>query len=69
MRQKDTAWTRALLGRPSEASAEGADVTPRLLAALPGPERSAWAAEFVSAHGPSHAFGVLGVCAVPWAPT
>lgn len=38
----------------------------RLLTALPGMERAAWVAEFISAHGLSEAFRLLGACAVPW---
>lgn len=38
----------------------------RLLTALPGAERAAWVAEFISAHGLSEAFRLLGACAVPW---
>jgi len=34
---------------------------------LPGPERAAWVAQFISAHGLSEAFRLLGVCEVPWA--
>ncbi|WP_164716081.1 DUF5691 domain-containing protein [Streptomyces sp. WAC 06738] len=38
----------------------------RLLTALPEAERAAWVAEFISAHGLSEAFRLLGACAVPW---
>ncbi|MFW6694628.1 DUF5691 domain-containing protein [Streptomyces sp. MAR4 CNX-425] len=38
----------------------------RLLTALPAAERAAWVAEFISAHGLSEAFRLLGACAVPW---
>ncbi|MFE6780278.1 DUF5691 domain-containing protein [Streptomyces sp. NPDC057702] len=39
----------------------------KLLTVLPAEERAAWVAEFVSAHGLSDAFRLLGVCTVPWA--
>ncbi len=32
------------------------------------PERAAWVAGFIAAHGLSEAFQLLAVCAVPWAP-
>ncbi|HEY9368126.1 DUF5691 domain-containing protein, partial [Streptomyces sp.] len=64
VRQGDAAWSRALLGSPSTSSlAERA----KLLATLAEDERAEWVAGFVSAHGLSEAFQLLGVCAVPWA--
>ncbi|MEU8531109.1 DUF5691 domain-containing protein [Streptomyces sp. NPDC048629] len=64
VRQGDAAWSRALLGSPSTSSlAERA----KLLATLEEDERADWVAGFVSAHGLSEAFQLLGVCAVPWA--
>ncbi|WP_406862629.1 DUF5691 domain-containing protein [Streptomyces sp. HUAS MG47] len=64
VRQRDAAWSRALLGSPSTSSlAERA----KLLATLEEDERAEWVADFVSAHGLSEAFQLLGVCAVPWA--
>ncbi|WP_418958650.1 DUF5691 domain-containing protein [Streptomyces tritici] len=64
VRQGDAAWSRALLASPSTSSlAERA----KLLATLGEDERAEWVAGFVSAHGLSEAFQLLGVCAVPWA--
>ncbi|NEA48898.1 hypothetical protein G3I35_22180, partial [Streptomyces sp. SID10815] len=34
---------------------------------LEGGERADWVAGFISVHGLSEAFQLLGVCAVPWA--
>ncbi|MFH8368550.1 DUF5691 domain-containing protein [Streptomyces sp. NPDC018031] len=83
VRQRNTEWSRALLGAPTvplttpPASGEAAlaAASPaaswrdpaKLLAALPPEERAAWVAEFIAAHGLSDAFRLLGVCAVPWA--
>ncbi|MEV6259743.1 DUF5691 domain-containing protein [Streptomyces sp. NPDC051784] len=71
VRQKDSEWARALLGAPSIPPANGpgtASLAERsqLLAVLPPAERALWVAGFVSAHGLSEAFQLLGVCAVPW---
>lgn len=66
VRQRDTAWSRALLsGRGTTSLAERA----RLLAALPGSERADWVAGFTARHGLSEAFQLLSVCDVPWAGT
>ncbi|MEV4924470.1 DUF5691 domain-containing protein [Streptomyces roseoverticillatus] len=70
VRQRDAEWARALLGPASEPpAAEGTSWRDpaKLLSALPAEERAEWVAEFVSAHGLSDAFRLLGVCAVPWA--
>lgn len=67
VRQRDVAWSRALIGPPTAPPAEGSADAARLLAVLPEPERAAWAAGFIEAHGLSEAFRMLGVCAVPWA--
>ncbi|MFE3639873.1 DUF5691 domain-containing protein [Streptomyces sp. NPDC059169] len=72
VRQRDPVWSRALLGSPSEPPSTGpgtASLAERatLLATLPDEERAAWVAAFISAHGLSDAFQLLGVCAVPWA--
>ncbi|MGP3981977.1 DUF5691 domain-containing protein [Streptomyces sp. KR80] len=72
VRQRDVAWSRALLGLPATASAATvgwASLSERamLLSALPPDERAAWVAEFIAAHGLPEAFQILGVCAVPWA--
>ncbi|MGK5548977.1 DUF5691 domain-containing protein, partial [Streptomyces sp. URMC 127] len=70
VRQRDAEWARALLGPASEPpAAEGSSwLDPaKLLTALPADERAEWVARFVSAHGLSDAFRLLGVCAVPWA--
>ncbi|KUJ66976.1 hypothetical protein ACZ90_31645 [Streptomyces albus subsp. albus] len=81
VRQRNTAWSRALLGTPTAApstppsageAALAAAATAswrdpaRLLSALPPEERAGWVAEFIAAHGLSDAFRLLGVCAVPW---
>ncbi|MDT3398565.1 DUF5691 domain-containing protein, partial [Streptomyces sp. B1866] len=78
VRQRNAEWSRALLGaptRPPVPSGTG-DGAPgdtdtwrdpaRLLSALPPEERAAWVAAFISAHGLSDAFRLLGVCGVPW---
>ncbi|MGW6707451.1 DUF5691 domain-containing protein [Streptomyces sp. NPDC054956] len=72
VRQRDPAWSQALLGSASAPPAAGpatASLAERakLLSILPEGERAAWVAEFVRAHGLSEAFQLLGVCAVPWA--
>ncbi|WBB63649.1 DUF5691 domain-containing protein [Streptomyces sp. WMMC500] len=55
---------------PSSAPGSGEHIPgrdpARLLTALPEGERAAWVAEFISAHGLSEAFRLLGACAVPW---
>lgn len=66
VRQRHVAWARTLLGPPSVPHAERAGDPAALLAVLPASERAQWVAHFVDAHGASEAFGVLGVCAVPW---
>ncbi|QCX78629.1 hypothetical protein C9F11_25085 [Streptomyces sp. YIM 121038] len=73
VRQHDATWSRALLGAPSAPDAAGPGAVSlaeraKLLAALPAPERAAWVAGFIDAHGLSEAFQLLGGCAVPWAP-
>ncbi|MZD03700.1 hypothetical protein GTW43_01180 [Streptomyces sp. SID5785] len=73
VRQRDTAWSRALLGQPTAPGAAGPGAVSlaeraKLLAALPGEERAAWVAAFIAAHGLSEAFQLLGVCGTPWAP-
>nr|WSX77245.1 DUF5691 domain-containing protein [Streptomyces sp. NBC_00899] len=69
VRQRDTAWARALLGPPPAAAAPLAAVgdPAKLLSILPEGERAEWVAAFIAAHGLSEAFQMLGVCAVPWA--
>ncbi|MEU6057602.1 DUF5691 domain-containing protein [Streptomyces sp. NPDC047097] len=72
VRQRDAEWARALLGSPAVPLATGPGTSSlaersRLLSVLPGGERAAWVAGFVSAHGLSDAFQLLGTCAVPWA--
>ncbi|WP_207312897.1 DUF5691 domain-containing protein [Streptomyces nodosus] len=72
VRQRDTDWSRALLGAPSAPEAGGPGAVSlaeraRLLSALPPAERAGWVAGFVSAHGLSEAFQLLGVCEIPWA--
>ncbi|MFF5534945.1 DUF5691 domain-containing protein [Streptomyces cinerochromogenes] len=73
VRQRDAAWSRALLGSPSAPEAGGPGAVSlaeraKLLAALDPAERAAWVAGFIATHGLSEAFQLLGVCAVPWAP-
>ncbi|MFF0744385.1 DUF5691 domain-containing protein [Streptomyces sp. NPDC004111] len=71
IRQGDAEWARALLGSPSVPPDSGPGTASlaeraKLLAILPDAERAEWVAEFVSAHGLSEAFQLLGVCVVPW---
>ncbi|MGW0992859.1 DUF5691 domain-containing protein [Streptomyces sp. NPDC002523] len=71
VRQRDTAWSRALLGSPSAPEAGGPGAVSlaeraKLLATLEPGERAAWVAGFIATHGLSEAFQLLGVCAVPW---
>ncbi|MEU5079095.1 MULTISPECIES: DUF5691 domain-containing protein [Streptomyces] len=73
VRQRDAAWSRALLGSPSAPEAGGPGAVSlaeraKLLAALGPDERAVWVAGFIATHGLSEAFQLLGVCAVPWAP-
>ncbi|MFD9969344.1 DUF5691 domain-containing protein [Streptomyces sp. NPDC059017] len=72
VRQHDALWARALLGAPSQPPATGPGTSSlgeraKLLATLRAEERAGWVAGFISAHGLSEAFQLLGVCAVPWA--
>ncbi|MEV0261703.1 DUF5691 domain-containing protein [Streptomyces sp. NPDC050617] len=68
-RQGNAEWSRALLGPaaspPAADEASWRDPA-KLLSALPHGERAAWVAAFISVHGLSEAFRLLGVCAVPW---
>ncbi|MEU7280275.1 DUF5691 domain-containing protein [Streptomyces sp. NPDC045431] len=66
VRQRDAAWSRALLGPPATPPASLAERS-KLLSTLPADERALWVADFIAAHGLSEAFQLLGVCAVPWA--
>ncbi|MFI9648500.1 DUF5691 domain-containing protein [Streptomyces sp. NPDC052040] len=71
-RQRDSGWSRALLGAPSVPEAGGPGAVSlaeraKLLSALGAAERAEWVAGFIAAHGLSEAFQLLGVCAVPWA--
>ncbi|MEV3860454.1 DUF5691 domain-containing protein [Streptomyces sp. NPDC050095] len=73
VRQRDTGWSRALLGAPTAPGAAGPGAVSlaeraKLLTALPGVERADWVGRFIAAHGLSEAFQLLGVCATPWAP-
>ncbi|MFF7732676.1 DUF5691 domain-containing protein [Streptomyces sp. NPDC007984] len=72
VRQRDAAWSRALLGEPSAPDAGGPGAVSlaeraKLLGTLGAAERAEWVAGFIAAHGLSEAFQLLGVCAVPWA--
>lgn len=68
VRQRDAAWSRALLGPASAPPADGpgSSSAAALLATLPDGERAEWVAAFIAAHGLSEAFQLLGVCTVPW---
>ncbi|MFJ4472161.1 DUF5691 domain-containing protein [Streptomyces sp. NPDC089424] len=71
VRQRDAAWSRALLGAPSAPEAGGPGAVSlaeraKLLDTLGAEERADWVAGFIAAHGLSEAFQLLGVCAVPW---
>jgi hypothetical protein len=73
VRQRDAAWSRALLGPPSAPEAGGPGAVSlaeraKLLSTLGAGERADWVAGFIATHGLSEAFQLLGVCAVPWAP-
>ncbi|OKK10687.1 DUF5691 domain-containing protein [Streptomyces sp. CB02400] len=72
VRQRDAAWSRALLGEPSAPEAGGPGAVSlaeraKLLGTLGAAERAEWVAGFIETHGLSEAFQLLGVCAVPWA--
>ncbi|MEU0070915.1 DUF5691 domain-containing protein [Streptomyces sp. NPDC006332] len=72
VRQRDAGWARALLGEPAAPEAGGPGAVSlaeraKLLGTLGAAERADWVAGFISAHGLSEAFQLLGVCAVPWA--
>ncbi|CAL9460800.1 DUF5691 domain-containing protein [Streptomyces pilosus] len=72
VRQRDAAWSRALLGPPSAPEAGGPGAVSlaeraKLLGTLDPAERAEWVAGFIETHGLSEAFQLLGVCAVPWA--
>ncbi|MGW2815178.1 DUF5691 domain-containing protein [Streptomyces sp. NPDC001415] len=72
VRQRDAEWSRALLGTPSAPPGEGSGTASlaeraKLLSILAEGERADWVARFISAHGLSEAFQLLGVCVVPWA--
>ncbi len=72
VRQRDPAWSRALLGTPAAPEAGGPGAVSlaeraKLLSTLGAAERAEWVAGFISVHGLSEAFQLLGVCAVPWA--
>ncbi|MFF4043775.1 DUF5691 domain-containing protein [Streptomyces sp. NPDC001816] len=71
VRQRDAAWSRALLGVPSAPEAGGPGAVSlaeraKLLATLGDRERAEWVAGFIAAHGLSEAFQLLGVCDIPW---
>lgn len=71
VRQRDPRWSRALLGPPSAPEAGGPGAVSlaeraKLLSTLGTEERAEWVAGFISTHGLSEAFQLLGVCAVPW---
>jgi hypothetical protein len=72
VRQRDAEWARALLGAPAALEAGGPGAVSlaeraKLLGTLGSAERAEWVAGFISVHGLSEAFQLLGVCAVPWA--
>ncbi|MFI2413635.1 DUF5691 domain-containing protein [Streptomyces sp. NPDC018947] len=73
VRQRDAAWARALLGPPTAPEAGGPGAVSlaeraKLLGTLGAGERAEWVAGFISTHGLSEAFQLLGMCGVPWAP-
>ncbi|MEU0335076.1 DUF5691 domain-containing protein [Streptomyces sp. NPDC006193] len=73
VRQRDAAWSRALLGSPTAPEAGGPGAVSladraKLLAVLEPAQRAEWVAGFIATHGLSEAFQLLGVCSVPWAP-
>ncbi|MFV6027262.1 DUF5691 domain-containing protein [Streptomyces sp. NPDC056264] len=72
VRQRDAAWSRALLGSPATPPATGPGTSSlaeraQLLSTLAAEERARWVGAFIAAHGLSEAFQLLGVCEVPWA--
>ncbi|MDQ1048010.1 DUF5691 domain-containing protein [Streptomyces sp. V4I2] len=72
VRQRDAEWARALLGAPAAPEAGGPGAVSlaeraKLLGTLGSAERAEWVAGFISTHGLTEAFQLLGVCAVPWA--
>ncbi|MFE7774197.1 DUF5691 domain-containing protein [Streptomyces sp. NPDC057445] len=72
VRQRDPEWARALLGAPAAPPSTGPGTSSlaeraKLLETLSEEERAGWVAAFISAHGLSEAFQLLGVCTVPWA--
>ncbi|WP_255954136.1 DUF5691 domain-containing protein [Streptomyces odontomachi] len=72
VRQRDAAWSRALLGAPTAQGAGGPGAVSlaeraKLLTTLAETERAEWVAAFIAAHGLSEAFQLLGCCAAPWA--
>ncbi|MFF2301542.1 DUF5691 domain-containing protein [Streptomyces sp. NPDC058128] len=72
VRQRDAAWSRALLGSPATPPATGPGTSSlaeraQLLSTLARDERARWVGAFIAAHGLSEAFQLLGVCEVPWA--
>ncbi|MFF3521851.1 DUF5691 domain-containing protein [Streptomyces albidoflavus] len=72
VRQRDAAWSRALLGAPGSPVADGPGAVSlaeraQLLGALPEEERAAWVAGFIAAHGLSDSFQLLATCTAPWA--
>ncbi|MFB7836875.1 DUF5691 domain-containing protein [Streptomyces sp. NPDC056056] len=72
VRQRDAAWSRALLGSPATPPATGPGTSSlaeraQLLSTLAPEERARWVGAFIAAHGLSEAFQLLGVCEVPWA--
>ena len=71
VRQRDIAWSRALLGALSAQDSDGPETVSlaeraKLLPVLPAAERAEWVAGFVAAHGLSEAFPLLSCCAAPW---
>jgi hypothetical protein len=66
IRQQNTTWAKALLGRPAAPVAETPERAAKLLGMLPAAERATWAAGFIRAQGLADAFRVLSCCAAPW---
>ncbi|MEV5506400.1 DUF5691 domain-containing protein [Streptomyces orinoci] len=70
VQQRDTEWSRALLGPATAPPGPGESSwrdPAKLLTALPRGERAEWVAQFIATHGLPDAFRMIGVCEVPWA--
>lgn len=68
VRQQNTEWALALLGRPAAPVAETPERSAKLLQLLPAEQRAEWAVEFIVQQGLGDAGRVLGSCSSPWPP-